>query len=132
MRFSGASAREVDLLAGLRRIGLDGISHRTGRRSRTVVVCHDSGRPVWADAGRDRATVERFLDRLRQERCKQTELVCCDMASWIGGPIREHCPQAEVCLDPFHVARHRRAGRAASGSRLSSVRQQRVETQSRP
>jgi len=25
------------------------------------------------------------------------------MASWIGGPVAERCPQAVRCVDPFHV-----------------------------
>ncbi|MGH2981430.1 MAG: ISL3 family transposase [Solirubrobacterales bacterium] len=95
--------RELDLLAGLRRIGIDEISHRKGQRYLTVVVDHDSGRLVWAAAGRDRKTVEAFLDALGEERCKQVELVSCDMASWIAGPIAERCPNAERCVDPFHV-----------------------------
>ncbi len=36
------AGREVDLLAGLRRIGIDEISHRVGQRYLTVVVDHDS------------------------------------------------------------------------------------------
>jgi transposase len=54
--------------------------HRKGQRYLTVVVDHDTGRLVWAAAGRDRKTVERFLDELGEERCKQIELVSCDMA----------------------------------------------------
>jgi transposase len=80
-RVAAEAGREVDLLAGLRRIGIDEISHRTGQRYLTVVVDHDSGRLVWAAAGRDRKTVERFLDELGEERCNQIELVSCDMAS---------------------------------------------------
>ncbi|MDQ3729275.1 MAG: ISL3 family transposase [Actinomycetota bacterium] len=102
-RVAAEAGREVDLLAGLRRIGIDEISHRTGQRYLTVVVDHDTGRLVWAGAGRDRKTVERFLDELGQERCKQIELVSCDMASWIAGPVAERCPNAERCVDPFHV-----------------------------
>jgi len=95
--------QDVDLLDGLRRIGIDEISHRKGQRYLTVVVDHDSGRLVWAAAGRDRKTVERFLDELGQERCKQLQLVSADMAAWVAGPIAERCPNAELCLDPFHI-----------------------------
>jgi transposase len=102
-RVAAEAAREVDLLAGLKRIGIDEISHRKGQRYLTVVVCHDTGRLVWAAAGRDRKTVEAFLDALGQERCKQLTLVSADMAAWIAGPIAERCPDAELCLDPFHV-----------------------------
>ena len=102
-RVSVQARRDVDLLAGLRRIGIDEISHRKGHRYLTVVVDHDTGRLVWAAPGRDRETVEAFFDALGQERCKEVELVSCDMASWIAGPVAERCPDAVRCVDPFHV-----------------------------
>jgi len=102
-RVAAEAQREVDLLAGLKRIGIDEISHRKGHRYLTVVVDHDTGRLVWAAAGRDRKTVEAFFDQLGKERCKQVQLVSCDMASWIAGPVAERCPNAERCVDPFHV-----------------------------
>jgi transposase len=92
-----------DLFAGLKRIGIDEISIRKGQRYLTVVVDHDTGRLVWAGPGRDRKTVEKFLDLLGQERCHQITLVSCDMASWITGPVSERCPNASVCYDPFHL-----------------------------
>jgi transposase len=64
-----------DLLASLKRIGIDEISIRKGQRYLTVVVDHDTGRLVWAAAGRDQATVHKFLDLLGQERLKQLALV---------------------------------------------------------
>jgi transposase len=92
-----------DPLAGLSRIGIDEIAIRKGQRYLTVVVDHDSGRLVWAHAGRDRQTVERFLDLLGTDRCAQLTLISCDMASWITLPIAERCPKATVCYDPFHL-----------------------------
>jgi transposase len=102
-RVCDEAQREVDLLDGLRRIGIDEISHRKGQRYLTVVVDHDTGRLVWAAAGRDRKTVERFLDELGKTRCKQITLVSCDMASWIAGPVADRLPDAVRCVDPFHV-----------------------------
>lgn len=102
-RVAAEARARRDLLAGLRRIGFDEISVRKGQRYLTVVVDHDSGRLVWAAPGRDRKTVEKFLDLLGTERCAKLELVSCDMASWITGPVAERCPKAQVCLDPFHV-----------------------------
>jgi transposase len=92
-----------DLFAGLKRIGVDEISIRKGQRYLTVVVDHDSGRLVWAAPGRDRKTVEQFLELLGRERCQQIKLVSCDMASWITGPVSQRCPNASVCYDPFHL-----------------------------
>ncbi|MPY92141.1 MAG: ISL3 family transposase [Acidimicrobiia bacterium] len=54
-----ADAREAaDPFDGLRRIGIDEISHKRGHRYLTVVVDHDSGRLIWAAPGRDKATLE--------------------------------------------------------------------------
>jgi transposase len=94
-----------DLLDGLRRIGFDEIAVRKGQTYLTVVVDHHTGRLVWAAPGRDRKTVEQFLDLLGDERCARIELVSCDMASWITIPVAERCPSAEVCLDPFHIVK---------------------------
>ncbi|MGH2968786.1 MAG: ISL3 family transposase, partial [Solirubrobacteraceae bacterium] len=102
-RVAAEAAGRRDLLAGLRWIGIDEIAHRKGQRYLTVVVDHLTGRLVWASAGRDRKTVEAFLDALGEERCAQLELVSADMAAWISGPIAERCPDAVRCVDPFHV-----------------------------
>ena len=102
-RVSDEALATRDLFSGLERIGIDEISVRKGHRDLTVVVDHDTGRLVWAHPGRDRQTVERFLDLLGQQRCHQLKLVSCDMASWITGPIGECCPNASVCYDPFHL-----------------------------
>jgi transposase len=89
----------------LHRIGIDEINHRKGQRYLTVVVDHDTGRLVWTGSGRERSTVEAFLDALGEERCKRIELVSCDMASWISGPVAERLPDAVRCVDPFHVVK---------------------------
>jgi transposase len=102
-RVSAEARRRVDLLDGLRRIGIDEISHKKGQRYLTVVVDHHTGRLIWAAAGRDRRTVLQFFDALGEERCKEIELVSCDMAAWISGPVAERCPNAVRCVDPFHV-----------------------------
>jgi len=104
-RVMAEAQSERDLLAGLRRLGFDEISVRKGQRYLTVVVDHDSGRLVWAAPGRDSKTVEKFLDLLGEERCAQIELVSCDMAEWITGPVAKRCPNAAICYDPFHLVK---------------------------
>jgi len=94
-RVADEQRAKVDLLDGLRRIGIDEIPHRKGQRYLTVVVDHDSGRLVWATPGRDRQTVLAFFDQLGEERCKALDLISADMAAWISGPIAERAPHAE-------------------------------------
>lgn len=92
-----------DRFAGLRRIGIDEISYKRHHRYLTVVVDHDSGRLVWAAAGRDEATLRGFFELLGAERCAAITHVSADAAPWIAKVVTERCPQAVQCADPFHI-----------------------------
>jgi len=116
-RVSAEARAGRDLYANLTKLGFDEISIRKGQKYLTVVVDHHTGRLVWAAFGRDRKTVEKFLDLLGEERCKQIQLVSCDDADWITLPIAERCPNAEICLDPWHIVK-------AATDALDEVRRQ--------
>lgn len=94
---------EFDPLNGLVKIGIDEVSFRRGQRYLTVVVDHESARVVWVQEGRDEATLERFFDRLGPARAAALRFVTADGAEWIQNVLARRCPQATVCLDPFHV-----------------------------
>jgi transposase len=85
------------------RIGIDEVSYRKGHRYLTVVVDHDSGRLLWASQGHDEATLRKFFDELGAERAARIRLVSADAAGWIPNVVRERCPNATQCMDPFHV-----------------------------
>jgi transposase len=93
---------KVDRLSGLRRIGIDEISYRKGHKYLIVVVDHDRGRLVWATPGRDEAALSRFFEALGPRRCADLELISADAAPWIASMVKRYCPQARLCLDPFH------------------------------
>ena len=69
----------------------------------TIVVDHDTGRLVWAAAGRDKTTLRRFFDALGDGRCALITHVSADAADWIADVVAERCPGAIRCADPFHV-----------------------------
>ena len=96
-------AQRGDPLDTLRRAGIDELSYRVGQRYITVVVDHDTGQLVWAEEGRDKQTVARFFAQLGAERKAKLELVSSDMGEWITRVVAEQCPQATLCLDPFHI-----------------------------
>jgi transposase len=102
-RVSADIDARVDRLAGLRPIGIDEISYKRGHRYLTVVVDHDSGRLVWAAAGRDEATLQGFFDLLGPARAAEITHVSADAATWIANVVARACPQAVRCADPFHV-----------------------------
>jgi transposase len=97
------TAGELDLFAGLRRIGIDEISYKRNYKYLTIVVDHDTGRLVWAAPGRDKATLRRFFDALGAQRCAQITHVSADGADWIADVVADRCPNAVRCADPFHV-----------------------------
>jgi transposase len=97
------TAGRVDLLAGLRRIGVDEISYRKGHKYLLVVVDHDSGRLVWAGKGANQVSLIRFFTRLGPTRCAQITHISSDSAQWMDDVIAGYCPQAVRCADPYHV-----------------------------
>jgi transposase len=106
-----------DRFGNLRRIGIDEISYKRGHKYLTVVVDHDSGVLLWANPGRDRKTLEKFFDRLGEQRCARIRLVSADAADWIAAVVADRCPAAELCLDPFHIV-------AWAGEALDEVRRE--------
>jgi len=104
-RVVSSQERGRDLFANLQRIGIDEISYRKGQCYLTVVFDHDTGHLVWAEPGRDQATLAKFFDALGDERCRRIRRVSRDGASWIVSVVDERCPNAIQCTDPFHVVR---------------------------
>ena len=104
-RVAKEAGQRMDRFQGLRRIGIDEIAYKKGHRYLTVVVDPDSGRLVWASSGRDEATLERFFNALGDAGARQLTQVSADAASWVAGVAARRCPQAVLCLDPFHVVK---------------------------
>jgi transposase len=110
-----ADAVAGDRLDGLVRVGIDEISYKRHHKYLTVVVDHDTRRLVWAAPGRSKAVLAGFFAVLGPVRCAQITLVSADGADWIFHAVQEHCPNAAICLDPFHVV-------AWAGKALDDVR----------
>ena len=104
-RIVSAALEGRDMLDGVSRIGIDETSYRRGHRYLTVVVCHDSGRLIWAAPGRNKATLTRFFDELGTERCARITHASADGAAWIHETVRSKCPNAVVCMDAFHIVK---------------------------
>lgn len=93
-------------LEGLYRIGVDEVSWRKGHRYLTVVADHDrDGMVVWAGAGKDHKTLERFYDELGEPGCAQLQAVSLDMGRAYQKATDNKAPQARQCVDPFHLVK---------------------------
>jgi transposase len=105
-RVAADAAAGQDRLAGLRRIGIDEKSWGKGAGKYLVIVTdHDTGRVAWAAEGRSQATVRAFFSDLGADRAKLLTHVSADGAEWIHPVVREKAPQAQLCLDAFHVVK---------------------------
>lgn len=96
---------KVDRLAGIRRIGIDEISYKRGHKYLTIVVDHDARRLVWAGQGADKDTLRAFFDALGPQRSAAITHVSADAAGWIATVVKERCPKAIRCADPFHIVK---------------------------
>lgn len=86
-----------------RRIGIDEVSYRRGHHYVTVVVDHDTGELLHAAEGKGEDAVAAYFEQLGPERCAKIELCSMDAAPQFKAAVARHCPNARICMDPFHV-----------------------------
>ena len=85
------------------RIGVDETSYRKGHKYITTVVNHDTGNVIWVAKGHGKTIFEQFFKQLTHAQRECIQLVSGDGVKWIDECIREYCPNANRCVDPFHV-----------------------------
>lgn len=90
-------------LDGVRRLAMDEFAIQKGHRYATVVVDVERKRVLWVGRGRSRAEVRPFFELLGPERCALVEAVAMDMNTAYDLEVRQHCPNARVVYDLFHV-----------------------------
>lgn len=89
--------------ANLKRIGIDETSYRKGHKYVTVVVDHDTNQVIWVGDGTGKEILGQFFSLLTKEQRNSIELVSADGAKWIKSSLEEWVPQAERCIDGYHV-----------------------------
>ena len=88
---------------GLIRISIDETSYKKGHKYMTVVTNHDTGKVVWCDIGFGKETLSKFFELLTPKQRASIQCVSADGARWIADCVKKYCPNAERCIDPFHV-----------------------------
>ncbi len=103
-------------------IGIDEIAWRGGHRYLTLVTDHQAGKIVWGAEGRSAAVADRFFAELDPPapapdpadaalapadaqpcagpRASQLTAFSMDMGPGYAKSVREHAPQAVICIDP--------------------------------
>jgi len=87
----------------LEAIGIDETSYKKGHKYMTVVVDHGTGHLIWAKKGYGKTILAEFFTELSEEQRANIKYVTADGAGWIADCIADFCPNAERCIDPFHV-----------------------------
>ena len=90
-------------LDGVRMLAMDEFAIQKGHRYATVVVDAERKRVLWVGRGRSRAEVRPFFELLGPARCARIEAVAMDMNTAYDLEVRQHCPNARVVYDLFHV-----------------------------
>jgi len=90
-------------LDGLVNIGVDEVSWRRHHRYLTLVADHTGKKIVWGAPGKDTATLDRFFAELGDQRAAQLAAVSMDMGAAFNKSVRDHAPQALICIDPFRA-----------------------------
>ena len=88
---------------GLVNIGIDETSYKKGHKYMTVVINHDTASVVWCGKGYGKEVLSQFFEQLTEEQRASIRCVSADGARWIASCIEEYCPNAQRCVDPFHV-----------------------------
>lgn len=98
--------RDGHRIRGLKSIGIDEVSYSKGHKYVTVVYDLERARVLWVGKGKGRKTIDRFFkEELSQYQKKKIEWGCCDMSETYMGAIRDHCPNAQLVLDRFHIVK---------------------------
>ena len=84
-------------------IAMDEFAIQKGHRYATVVVEPERKRVLWVGRGRSRADVRPFFELLGPEGCQRLRAVAMDMNTAYDLEVKQHCPNAEVVYDLFHV-----------------------------
>ena len=93
-------------IRGLKSLGIDEISYCKGHKYATIVYDLDRSCVVWVGKGKSREVIDKFFDQeLSEYQKKQIKFASCDMAETYIHAIEEHCPNATLVLDRFHVVK---------------------------
>lgn len=90
-------------LDGVDVIAMDEFAIQKGHRYATVVVEPTRKRVLWVGRGRGREDVRPFFILLGPQRCSRLKAAVMDMNAGYEREVRQHCPQAAIVFDLFHV-----------------------------
>ncbi len=98
--------RKGHKIRGLTTLGVDEISFCKGHKYATIVYDLDRSRVLWVGQGKGRKTIDEFFDNeLSAYQKSNIKWASCDMSLAYIGAIKDHCPNASLVIDRFHVVK---------------------------
>jgi transposase len=98
--------RREHQVRGLKSLGIDEISYKKRHKYATLVYDLDRARVVWVGEGKGRETIDRFFNEvLSAGQKRRIQWASCDMSEAYTGAIKDHCPNATLVIDRFHVVK---------------------------
>lgn len=93
-------------IRGLTTLGIDEIAYCKGHKYATLVYDLKRSVIVWIGLGKGRKTIDKFFtEALSDYQKQQITAGCCDMSAAYIGAIKDHCPNATLVLDRFHIVK---------------------------
>ena len=84
-------------------IGVDETSYKKGHKYITVIVDLVRKQVIHIYEGKGENGFEKFLANLTPNQRNSIKLVAGDGAKWIANVTKKELPNANFCLDPFHI-----------------------------
>lgn len=87
----------------LRKIGIDETSYKKGHKYLTVVINLETNQVIWLADGHGKSVLRNFFECLTEKQLKGIKFVTADGARYISELVDEYLPNAQRCIDTFHV-----------------------------
>lgn len=72
----------------------------------TVVSDLDTKKVIWVSEGRSKEAMDQFFILIGPDACKQIEVAAMDQFDGYFKSTQEHCPQATIVWDKFHIMKN--------------------------
>ncbi len=98
--------RDGHRIRALKSVGVDEISYCKGHKYATIVYDLDKARVVYVGKGKGLDAIDRFFNEMLSDYQKQQiKYASCDMSQAYISSIENHCPNATLILDRFHIVK---------------------------
>jgi transposase len=89
----------------LTRIGIDEVAYEKGHKYLTIVRELEENKVIWIGIGRKKETLDAFFIELGKEKAACINVAVMDMWDAYIASVKEHCPNAAIVFDKFHVSK---------------------------